>query len=216
MDLGIDKERQEILDQNSLNLPENQLEQIREAYNDEILLHGFGIDQVTAWSASFDQTAVSFRDFLGTNYLSYKADKKSKIMNRMDLASLDKHRDADGKFVLSSGFDKDCGLKGSKLSGGQKQRIAIARALIKNPRILILDEATSALDEKSQEIVQKALDRAMEGRTAIVIAHRLSTVRNCDCLMVLNGGKVVEQGTYKELLQDKESYFSKMARGMEN
>ena len=90
------------------------------------------------------------------------------------------------KQPLHEGFDKNCGLKGSKLSGGQKQRIAIARALIKKPKILILDEATSALDEHSQEIVQQALDRAMEGRTSIVIAHRLSTIRNCQVLFVLN------------------------------
>ena len=105
---------------------------------------------------------------------------------------IDKKRDSAGNFYLSEGFKKDCGLKGSKLSGGQKQRIAIARALIKDPRILILDEATSALDEQSQEIVQQALDRAMEGRTSIVIAHRLSTIRNCDILFVLGAGKVIE------------------------
>lgn len=96
------------------------------------------------------------------------------------------------EIVLHEGFDRNCGLKGSKLSGGQKQRIAIARALIKEPKILILDEATSALDENSQEIVQQALDRAMEGRTSIVIAHRLSTIRNCELLFVINEGQVVE------------------------
>ena len=105
---------------------------------------------------------------------------------------IDKKRDKNGVFNLHEGFDKGVGLKGSKLSGGQKQRIAIARALIKDPKILILDEATSALDEQSQEIVQQALDRAMEGRTSIVIAHRLSTIRNCDVLFVLNKGQVAE------------------------
>lgn len=116
---------------------------------------------------------------------------------------------------LHEGFNKNCGLKGCKLSGGQKQRIAIARALIKKPKILVLDEATSALDEQSQEIVQQALDRAMEGRTSIVIAHRLSTIRNCQLLFVLNQGQIVEQGTYEQLSNDKNSYFFKLKAGME-
>ena len=116
---------------------------------------------------------------------------------------------------LHKGFEKVCGLKGSKLSGGQKQRIAIARALIKDPKILILDEATSALDENSQEIVQQALDRAMEGRTAIVIAHRLSTIRNCDILFVINNGIIVEEGTYHELESKEDSYFNQLKAGME-
>ena len=106
-------------------------------------------------------------------------------------------------------------MKGSKLSGGQKQRIAIARALIKDPKILILDEATSALDENSQEIVQQALDRAMEGRTSIVIAHRLSTIRNCEILFVINDGVVVEQGSFEELTANEDSYFNKLKAGME-
>ena len=131
-------------------------------------------------------------------------------------SKVERMRTPAGNFILHEGFDKECGLKGSKLSGGQKQRIAIARALIKNPKIIILDEATSALDEHSQEIVQQALDRAMEGRTSIVIAHRLSTIRNCDILFVLNNGKVCESGSYEKLANDPTSHFYKLKGSMEN
>lgn len=130
--------------------------------------------------------------------------------------AVEKLRDENGVFHLHANFEKDCGPKGSKLSGGQKQRIAIARALIKNPRILILDEATSALDEQSQEVVQQALDRAMEGRTSIVIAHRLSTIRNCDTLFMLGKGHVLESGSYDELSADPNSHFNMLKAGMEN
>jgi ATP-binding cassette, subfamily B (MDR/TAP), member 1 len=92
------------------------------------------------------------------------------------------------------GYDTMVGQRGAQLSGGQKQRIAIARAIIKNPKILLLDEATSALDVESERIVQEALNRIMVDRTTLVVAHRLSTVRNADCIPVVQQGKIVEQG----------------------
>jgi subfamily B ATP-binding cassette protein MsbA len=106
------------------------------------------------------------------------------------------------KFIIDmpDGYDTQIGERGSKLSGGQRQRISIARAILKNPRVLILDEATSALDTESEKLVQEAVDKLMIGRTSFVIAHRLSTVQRADLIVVMEKGKIAEQGTHAELL----------------
>lgn len=109
---------------------------------------------------------------------------------------------------LPQGLDTQIGERGILLSGGQKQRLAIARAFVKNAPIVILDEATSALDNKSERVVQEALDNLMKNRTVIVIAHRLSTIQNANKIVVINDGKVAEQGTHEELLKQHGAYYS--------
>ena len=109
-------------------------------------------------------------------------------------------------------FDTIVGERGIQLSGGQRQRIALARAILKNPAILILDEATSSLDAESERLVQEALDELMKGRTSLIIAHRLSTVRKADTILVINGGKIVETGTHEELIADHEGLYAHLVK----
>lgn len=117
------------------------------------------------------------------------------------------------RFILQKekGYDTNIGDRGGLLSGGERQRLTIARAVLKNPPILILDEATSSLDTESERFVQEAIDKLMQNRTTIVIAHRLSTIQNADEIIVLNQGKIVERGRHHELI-DKGGYYYRLVK----
>ncbi len=151
------------------------------------------------------QESILFNDTVYNNIaLGVKSTTEEAVMSAAKIANAH-------EFIseLEHGYHTNIGDRGGKLSGGQRQRISIARAVLKNPPILIMDEATSALDTESERLVQEALEHLMEHRTSVVIAHRLSTIIKADLILVLNEGEIVEQGTHKELL-DRKGYYSKL------
>ena len=176
----------------------------------EVLIDGInvkdlGIHDLRQLIGNVNQEAILFNDsfynnitFGVENATREEVEQAAKIANAHD-------------FIMASenGYDTNIGDRGSRLSGGQRQRVSIARAILKNPPILILDEATSALDTESERLVQDALERLMKTRTTIAIAHRLSTIKNADEICVLHDGEIVERGTHDELLS-KDGYYKKL------
>ncbi|MDX9873992.1 MAG: lipid A export permease/ATP-binding protein MsbA [Spongiibacteraceae bacterium] len=182
----------------------------------EILIDGIPIGDYTLASlrrniAVVTQTVTLFIETVANN-IAYGSDAVGD-MERIRAAARDAYA---LEFIeaLPEGFDTIVGENGVKLSGGQKQRIAIARALLKNAPILILDEATSALDNESEKAIQMALEKAMVGRTTLIIAHRLSTIEAADTILVMDRGRIVEQGTHEELLARGQVYAGLHASGL--
>ncbi|MDR0632174.1 MAG: ABC transporter ATP-binding protein/permease [Holosporaceae bacterium] len=189
----------------------NLLPRFYEITSGKILIDGVDIKKLELESLR-DKIAIVFQDnflFCGTileNILLGKSDAtQEEIDQAVRSACLDEFI-----YGLDKGLNTEIGERGVLLSGGQKQRVAIARAFIKNAPVVILDEATSSLDNKSEAIVQKAIDNLMKDRTVFVIAHRLSTVRNADKIVVISNGEIVEIGTHHELVEKKDSVYASL------
>jgi subfamily B ATP-binding cassette protein MsbA len=150
------------------------------------------------------QESILFNDSVYNNLLLGKTNAtKNEIINAAKAAFAHEFIEA-----LPKGYQTNIGDLGNKLSGGQKQRLTIARALLKDPQLLILDEATSALDTEAEQQVQQALEKLMQNRTCLVISHRLSTIQKADIILVLNRGKIIASGTHQELLVKSKNYKS--------
>jgi ATP-binding cassette, subfamily B, bacterial MsbA len=186
----------------------NLLPRLYDVDSGEILIDGKNIKDYSLNSLRENMSAVLQENFLfqGTirqNITLEKEYSEEEIMAAIKAACLE-------EFIINAadGLDMEVGVNGSVLSGGQKQRVSIARAFLKNAPILILDEATSALDNKSEKVVQEAMENLMKDRTVFVIAHRLSTIQNADKIIVINNGHVLEEGSHAELLEKDEHYAS--------
>ena len=172
---------------------------------DNINQKDISLDHLRGLMGIVSQDSILFNDSIINNIRLGKINaSKEEIITAAKVANAH-------KFILETpnGYDTNIGDRGDKLSGGQKQRLSIARAILRNPEILILDEATSALDTESEKLVQESLEKLMKSRTSLVIAHRLSTIKNADKIIVLDNGKIIEQGTHQELIA-KSGHYKKL------
>ena len=163
---------------------------------DGVSIHDYKQDSLRSAMSLVSQETVLFNDTIKSNIMLGRRDATDEeVVEACKVANAH-------NFIMESpeGYDTNIGDRGTKLSGGQRQRLSIARAVLKNPDILILDEATSALDTESEKLVQDALNKLLKGRTSVVIAHRLSTIQNADKIIVVDEGQIVEQGRHEELI----------------